>query len=218
MLNFSEMLLVIRVSAKLYGKKAHTMNRKVTTRLSIYLAIVMGLGITSSVAASNADLGVEKTTLGTIIVDCKGMTAYYYLPDLPNSGVSSCTGGCLVHWPAITSKTTTPVVEGVSANVSIIPTSNQILINGRPIYTFVGDQKVGDTNGQGVGGIWYVVSPAGVELNASVLVKERAKPSASPTPTTPKAAVAPKVKVTKKPTPKPKPKAKKVSAHSYYGR
>jgi predicted lipoprotein with Yx(FWY)xxD motif len=209
------MRLVIRVSAKLFGKKAHAMKRTAKSKFVISLALLLGTGMVSSVSAGTGDLGIGKTTLGTVIVDGKGMTAYYYLPDVPNSGVSSCTGGCLVHWPAITSKTATPVVDGVTAKVSVIPGSNQILINGRPIYTFAGDQSVGQTNGQGIGGVWYVISPAGVELNATELAKESAKPSASPSPTptiTHKATPKPKVKVTKKPKPK------KSTAHSYYGR
>ena len=36
-----------------------------------------------------------------------------------------------------------------------------------PIYTFAGDTKPGDTNGQGVGGTWYVVSPDGKPVGAS---------------------------------------------------
>jgi predicted lipoprotein with Yx(FWY)xxD motif len=37
----------------------------------------------------------------------------------------------------------------------------QVTYNGHPLYHFAGDQAPGDTNGQGVGGIWFVVSPAG---------------------------------------------------------
>ena len=168
----------------------------------------------SPVSAAGGDLGVGTTTLGTIIVDGKGMSAYYYLPDVPNSGVSSCTGGCLIHWPAITSTSVTPLVQGVTAKVSVIPTSNQILINGRPIYTFAGDQKVGDVNGQGIGGVWYVISPAGVELNPTELAKEGSQPSASPTPTSTPTAH----KVTTKPKVKSKKKVKPKKVSSYYGR
>ena len=190
------------------------MKRNLAIRLSLCFTLLFGSGMVSAASAEGADLGIGKTTLATVIVDGKGMTAYYYLPDVPNSGVSTCTGGCLVHWPAIISKTSTPVVEGVTAKVSVIPATNQILINGRPIYTFAGDQRVGDVNGQGVGGIWYVVSPAGVELNASVLVKENTQSSASATPTPSKSSAKPKAKIVKK----SKPKKKKTTSNPYYGR
>ena len=37
----------------------------------------------------------------------------------------------------------------------------QVTYNGHPLYYFSGDQAPGDTNGQGIGDIWFVVSPAG---------------------------------------------------------
>ncbi len=188
--------------------------KKFGTRLIFCLTLLVGVNTISPVSAAGGDLGVGTTTLGTIIVDGKGMSAYYYLPDVPNSGVSSCTGGCLIHWPAITSTSVTPLVQGVTAKVSVIPTSNQILINGRPIYTFAGDQKVGDVNGQGIGGVWYVISPAGVELNPTELAKEGSQPSASPTPTSTPTAH----KVTTKPKVKSKKKVKPKKVSSYYGR
>ena len=46
----------------------------------------------------------------------------------------------------------------------------QVTYNGHPLYTFAGDQKPGDTSGQGVnafGGLWYVVSPAGNQVTGT---------------------------------------------------
>ena len=43
----------------------------------------------------------------------------------------------------------------------------QVTYNGHPLYRFSGDQKPGDTNGQGVsafGGLWYAVSPTGDQV------------------------------------------------------
>ena len=37
----------------------------------------------------------------------------------------------------------------------------QVTIDGVPLYYFSGDTKAGDTNGQGVGGIWFVVDATG---------------------------------------------------------
>lgn len=30
-----------------------------------------------------------------------------------------------------------------------------------PLYTFAGDSAPGDTNGEGLGGVWYPMSPCG---------------------------------------------------------
>ena len=46
----------------------------------------------------------------------------------------------------------------------------QVTYNGHPLYRFAGDQKAGDTSGQGVnafGGIWYALSPAGTTVTGS---------------------------------------------------
>ena len=42
--------------------------------------------------------------------------------------------------------------------------------NGHPLYLFSGDQKPGDTNGEGVnafGGLWYALSSAGNQIVGS---------------------------------------------------
>ena len=37
----------------------------------------------------------------------------------------------------------------------------QVTYNGWPLYFYAGDTAPGDTNGQGQGGVWYVVDPTG---------------------------------------------------------
>jgi predicted lipoprotein with Yx(FWY)xxD motif len=62
---------------------------------------------------------------------------------------------------------------GPGANASVVATSAgsdgepQVTYDGHPVYLFSGDQKPGDTNGQGVsafGGLWYVLSSTGDEI------------------------------------------------------
>ena len=121
-------------------------------------------------AAGAADLTTAETSLGTIVVDGTGMTVYYFDKDTADSGKSVCTGECATNWPAIGSASTTPTVDGVTAEVGTITGVDgkpQITIDGRPIYTFAGDGKAGDVAGQGVGGVWFVVAPDGTELKGS---------------------------------------------------
>jgi predicted lipoprotein with Yx(FWY)xxD motif len=117
--------------------------------------------------ATSTEAKTATTSLGEIVVDGAGKTAYFYDKDTANSGTSACTGGCTSLWPAIESATTTPVVEGITGTVgTIVGTDggNQITINGRPIYTYTPDAAAGDVTGQGFGGVWWVVSPAGDEV------------------------------------------------------
>lgn len=109
-------------------------------------------------------LGVAETDLGEIVVDAEGMVVYYFTNDEANSGVSACEGGCLEAWPPVLSDSETPEVEGVTGEVGTIETPEgdlQVTINGMPIYYYAEDQAPGDTNGQGVNDVWYVVAPDG---------------------------------------------------------
>lgn len=115
-----------------------------------------------------ADDGIAtaSTSLGTVVVDGKGMTAYFYDQDVKGSGKSTCTGGCASVWPAIESDATTPSVSGVTGTVGTITGVDgklQVTVDGRPIYTYAADTKAGDVTGQGVGGVWYAVNPDGTE-------------------------------------------------------
>lgn len=115
-----------------------------------------------------ADDGIAtaSTSLGTVVVDGNGMTAYFYDEDVKGSGKSTCTGGCAAAWPAIESNAAAPSVSGVTGTVGTITGVDgklQVTVDGRPIYTYAADSKAGDVTGQGVGGVWYAVNPDGSE-------------------------------------------------------
>jgi predicted lipoprotein with Yx(FWY)xxD motif len=102
-------------------------------------------------------------TLGKILVDGKGMTLYMFTMDEPNK--SNCAGDCLVKWPPLLTQGSPKLGEGVDdslvgtaelADGSLIVTYNKM-----PLYYWINDVKPGDTKGQGVGSVWYVISPEG---------------------------------------------------------
>jgi hypothetical protein len=48
------------------------------------------------------------------------------------------------------------------------PRKPRVTYSGHPIYTFTGDQKAGDTNGQGVsafGASWFALTSAGTQVS-----------------------------------------------------
>ena len=51
-------------------------------------------------------LGTADTSLGTILVDGKGMTLYMFTKDTQNSNKSACSGQCLAAWPPLYGKPT----------------------------------------------------------------------------------------------------------------
>ncbi|MGZ4507574.1 MAG: COG4315 family predicted lipoprotein [Blastococcus sp.] len=126
-------------------------------------------GSTGAAAAGGTALKTASTSLGTVVVDSSGRTVYFFDKDTANSGKSACSGGCAGLWPAV-SASGTPAVTGVTAKVGTITRSDgtkQVTLDGHPIYTYSGDSKPGDVAGQGVMGIWWVVSPSGAEMSAS---------------------------------------------------
>jgi predicted lipoprotein with Yx(FWY)xxD motif len=50
---------------------------------------------------------------------------------------------------------------GVTGKLTVIVGSNgrQVLYNGHPLYRFKSDASSGDAKGEGIGGVWYVVTP-----------------------------------------------------------
>ncbi|MFT2816465.1 hypothetical protein [Leifsonia sp. A12D58] len=122
----------------------------------------------STVAPAGATaLATASSSLGTIVVDGSGLTAYVFDKDTAGSGTSACTGDCLITWPPVTTSSTTPTVTGVTGKVGTITTSdgkNQVTLDGLPLYYFVNDTAAGDVKGQGVQGIWWVVAPDGTKI------------------------------------------------------
>ena len=118
--------------------------------------------------AKPATVRVAKTNLGKILVNSKGRTLYLFQAD--SGTTSACADACAAAWPPLTSATP-KIGKGAKASLATTATRSdgkpQVIYNGHPLYTFSGDKKAGNTNGQGVnafGGLWYVLSPTGNEI------------------------------------------------------
>lgn len=117
-----------------------------------------------------APAAVEVTTanapgFGTYLTDQQGATLYVYLLDEPGS--TACTGDCLSSWTPVIVKGTPKAGTGVDAKTlgtEKVDGVQQLTLGGQPAYTFVGDTASGDTNGQGVDGLWYTVAPDGSRI------------------------------------------------------
>jgi predicted lipoprotein with Yx(FWY)xxD motif len=152
-----------------------TRNRSLSAGLAIVLAglVVLVLVVSGGSAkraqprvAAGSAVSVMQTPLGKTLVDANGRTLYLFQADRP--GVSTLSQAGLAVWPAFTG-TGTPQAKG-GANATQISTiagpagNSQVTYNGHPLYYYVGDQKAGDTRGQGLnqfGALWYVLSPSG---------------------------------------------------------
>jgi predicted lipoprotein with Yx(FWY)xxD motif len=119
----------------------------------------------ASEAAGGGDATVEVADggdLGEILVDADGNTIYFFAND--EEGVSNCEGDCLANWPPVPADQEPVAGDGVTAELGTIEGNEggeQLTVNGFPAYLFAGDEAPGDTNGQGVGGVWWVFAPDG---------------------------------------------------------
>ena len=115
----------------------------------------------SSQALIKTATATVKGASKTILTNAQGLTLYYRTSDKPPSTV--CSGSCAGAWPPLlftgsgtpTSSTQLPgkLTAVMDAN------GNQVEYNGHPLYTFASDTAPGQTNGEGVGGIWFVATP-----------------------------------------------------------
>lgn len=98
--------------------------------------------------------------LGRILVATNGMTLYTTKNDSKN--MSNCYDACAQNWPPLL-VTGKPIKStSVKGDVKTIKRTDgtlQVTYKGWPLYYWIGDKAVGDTMGQGVGSIWYVVKP-----------------------------------------------------------
>lgn len=120
-------------------------------------------------AASSGVLGVSTTSLGEIVVNGTGFTAYMFDKDTQGATSSACAGDCAAAWPAIEADTATPSVSGVTGTVGTITGVDgklQVTLDGWPLYTYAKDAAAGEVSGQGVEGIWWVVTPGGERVTA----------------------------------------------------
>jgi predicted lipoprotein with Yx(FWY)xxD motif len=108
-------------------------------------------------------LTVAQTNAGSSLAGENGMTLYTKSDDTATS--STCSGSCATTWPPFTIDTGEQVTPGtgVSGTIGTITRDDgslQVTYNGHPLYYYSGDTAAGDSNGQGLGGIWYIANPA----------------------------------------------------------
>lgn len=117
--------------------------------------------VTPSTAIAPSDniyLTKTNSTKGNYLTDFAGVTLYTF--DKDTAGVSTCYDACAKNWPVYTSGAT---AQGMfPANITVITRTGgtkQFAWKGMPLYYYSGDKVVGDTTGDGVGGIWHIVKP-----------------------------------------------------------
>lgn len=122
----------------------------------------------ASAAASPAAAATTVSTMdsdeyGTYLTDAQGMSLYIFTQDTANSGESACYDKCEENWPVFTAEEPLTLPEGVPGELGTIERTDgtmQVTYNGMPLYYYVKDEAPGDTTGQAVGDVWYLVNPS----------------------------------------------------------
>jgi predicted lipoprotein with Yx(FWY)xxD motif len=120
---------------------------------------------------TSTTVAVRATKLGRILVDSNGRSLYLFEQD--KSPASTCYGACASLWPPLTVSGTPKAGAGIVA--SKLSTSKrkdgkaEVTYAGHPLYYYAGDQKPGDTAGEGLndfGANWDVLSTSGKGIDA----------------------------------------------------
>src|SRR4051812_49132368 len=124
------------------------------------LTLMVLLASYSFAAAQGMPAGVKtaKSAAGAeMLTDAKGMTLYTFAKDA--AGKSNCNGQCAMNWPPLMAAADAKPM-GDWTIVTRDDGTKMWAHKGMPVYTWVKDQKPGDTTGDGVGnGAWKIATP-----------------------------------------------------------
>jgi predicted lipoprotein with Yx(FWY)xxD motif len=145
-----------------------TRSKSRRTRNLTALALAVALAI-SAVVVPIALAGGSKTVAGeatapslhkTVLTNTKGLTLYTLSGE--KNGKFICTGSCLKSWPPLLVASGTKPKGPVTLGTIKRPEGKtQVTFKGAPVYTFSGDSKKGEANGEGLKdvGVWHAVTP-----------------------------------------------------------
>jgi predicted lipoprotein with Yx(FWY)xxD motif len=122
----------------------------------------------SEAAAATVEAG--SADVGDIVVDSEGMSLYMFVPD-QEKGEPTCYDDCAQTWPALEADGEPTAGQGLEQSllgtVERTDGTTQVTYNDLPLYLYAGDETAGDTNGQGISDVWWLLSPEGEPLTGA---------------------------------------------------
>jgi len=123
-------------------------------------------GAKVSTPAPESTVKLAQTGLGSVLTDAKGMTLYLFNRD--TNGASACYGACAATWPPLLASGALHVGPGLQSKLlgttQRTDGTTQVTYSGHPLYFYAKDTKAGDTLGQAVNNIWWVLGPTGAQI------------------------------------------------------
>ena len=126
--------------------------------LGFGLLFFLGAGL--ALAMDHAVKIQTKEGIGKYLTDAKGKTLYWFKKDSP--GKSACAGPCIERWPLYFRDQVAAPKELKAGDFGTIAREDgkkQTTFRGYPLYYWMNDKQAGDTTGQGVNEVWFVVNP-----------------------------------------------------------
>jgi predicted lipoprotein with Yx(FWY)xxD motif len=126
------------------------------------LALLAPMTAAATPASKQVAKQVQSEALGkSVLANLKGRTLYSL--SVEKHGKFICTGGCLGTWhPLVVPAGTKPIGPAKLGTVKRPDGRTQVTYKGRPLYTFSGDSKAGEANGEGIMdvGTWHAAALA----------------------------------------------------------
>lgn len=132
------------------------------------IAFLTGGALSSFAQTPERDPGtiqvLDHGMFGSYLADGKGYALYMFAKD--SYGISTAAGAVLQNWPPLLVGSTLPTL-GANVQKRLIGTTTradgsvQLTYDGMPLYYWFKDQKPGDTSGQNVNRVWFLVAPDG---------------------------------------------------------
>lgn len=112
-------------------------------------------------------VAVVDSEFGEILVDPDGFTLYIFTQDA--GGESACYDACATLWPPVDASTSinSDLDAAMFGSTARTDGSEQLTVNGMPLYLYTPDANPGDITGQGFSGVWFVVGPDGNMIEAA---------------------------------------------------
>ncbi len=125
--------------------------------------VLLGIILSSLAFAYHNVFAVNQhAELDALLTDLDGKTLYIFKSDTAGSGESTCYDGCAGAWPPyVVTEAPAAAHDEVTGEIGTITRkdgSMQVTYNGYPLYYFAGDTEAGQTNGQGMGDVWFVAN------------------------------------------------------------
>jgi predicted lipoprotein with Yx(FWY)xxD motif len=121
-------------------------------------------GSSSGGSAASGTVATGSTSLGTVLTNSAGFTLYYFTPEKDGKIVCAADSACNTTWPPLVSSSGAPSApSGASGTFGVATLPNgmaEVTYQNWPLHIYSGDSAAGQTNGQGIQGMWFAATPA----------------------------------------------------------